>query len=260
MKLWIKSSGGKEQNSTGINSVKMNPKYLLAILVLAVIVVAGVVYYWEDIRKNPPPAQPTILAPQTAENSEPATSSAETPIETTDKSSTSVNEEVYPPPIRDAEGRITKKPFGIKISPATSPVQPEKFSGYHTGTDFEAREGEFDQEVVVHPICVGEVKEVKRVSGYGGVVIQVCEINNESVSVIYGHISLSKSPISPGARLTLMDPIAILADDKSSESDGERKHLHLGIYKGGQVDLRGYVSTEAELEKWINPESVLSLK
>ena len=36
-------------------------------------------------------------------------------------------------PISNPLERIIKKPFGIKINPANSPVQPERFSGYHTG-------------------------------------------------------------------------------------------------------------------------------
>ena len=241
----------------------MDKRYLLVVLVFVLVVAAGVVYYWVSIEKsNPPAMQPTAPTNQATNNLKPATDNTET----TDESSPAItseavtSEEAHPPPIRDAEGRITKKPFGIKISPATSPVQPEKFSGYHTGTDFEVREDELNQEVAVYPICVGEIKEVKKVSGYGGVVVQSCTVNKESVSVIYGHISISKSPVAAGDQITLMDQIAILADHESDESDGERKHLHLGIYQDDQIDLRGYVSTEAELSQWINPESILSLK
>ena len=47
--------------------------------------------------------------------------------------------EIIPPtepePIGQTEERITKKPFGIKISPENSPISPERFSGYHTGID-----------------------------------------------------------------------------------------------------------------------------
>src|SRR5438105_4096773 len=41
------------------------------------------------------------------------------------------------PPIGNSLSRVTKKPFGIYITPQNSPVQPEKFKGYHTGVDFE---------------------------------------------------------------------------------------------------------------------------
>ncbi|MCX6797790.1 MAG: VTT domain-containing protein [Candidatus Falkowbacteria bacterium] len=59
------------------------------------------------------------------------------------------------PPLADARARVTKKSFGIKISPTDSPVQPEKFSGYHTGVDFETWPSEADQDVVVSALCSG---------------------------------------------------------------------------------------------------------
>ncbi|MFH2104803.1 MAG: peptidoglycan DD-metalloendopeptidase family protein [Parcubacteria group bacterium] len=233
----------------------MDKKYLLAVLVFAFVLAAGVVYYLITRENNDQPQIQLTVLTNEADSAE----STNSTIKKNDESVTT-SEEVHPLPIRDAEGRISKKPFGIKITPATSPVQPEKFSGYHTGTDFEVREAEVNQEVAVHPICAGKIKEVKKVSGYGGVVIQSCTINNESVSVIYGHISISQSPIVSGDQVALNNQIAVLADHESIESGGERKHLHLGIYKSDQIDLRGYVSTEAELKEWINPESILSLK
>jgi hypothetical protein len=33
--------------------------------------------------------------------------------------------------------RVTKKPFGLYVDPDNSPVQPEMFTGYHTGADAE---------------------------------------------------------------------------------------------------------------------------
>src|SRR3989344_7022766 len=40
-------------------------------------------------------------------------------------------------PIAEFSQRITKKPFGIYITPETSPVHPDKFDGFHTGVDIE---------------------------------------------------------------------------------------------------------------------------
>src|SRR3989338_610817 len=58
-------------------------------------------------------------------------------------------------PIGRAISRVTKKPFGIKISPTSSPVSPERFSGYHTGVDFEVSEEELNLNVPVFAICMG---------------------------------------------------------------------------------------------------------
>jgi hypothetical protein len=35
-------------------------------------------------------------------------------------------------PLDRASGRVTKKPFGIFVTPQNSPVQPERFRGFHT--------------------------------------------------------------------------------------------------------------------------------
>jgi hypothetical protein len=43
----------------------------------------------------------------------------------------------FVPPVPGFPEEITKKPFGIFINPETSPVQPERFRGYHTGVDVE---------------------------------------------------------------------------------------------------------------------------
>jgi hypothetical protein len=56
---------------------------------------------------------------------------------------------------------VTKKPFGIRVSPSDSPVQPERFVGYHSGVDFEIKAGEEDQSLPVTAICAGEVKLVE---------------------------------------------------------------------------------------------------
>ncbi|MCL5774898.1 MAG: hypothetical protein M1333_01655, partial [Patescibacteria group bacterium] len=54
------------------------------------------------------------------------------------------------PPLDKALERVTKKPFGIKISPQNSPVSPERFSGFHTGVDFETFPDEQDTGVSVY--------------------------------------------------------------------------------------------------------------
>ena len=58
----------------------------------------------------------------------------------------------FPFPLDRGVQRITKKPFGIFVSPSHSPIQPEKFMGYHTGTDFETFPSEKASDVVVSRI------------------------------------------------------------------------------------------------------------
>src|ERR1035437_4133992 len=73
---------------------------------------------------------------------------------------------LYVFPIDNFVQRITKKPFGIYITPQNSPIQPEKFTGYHTGADVEY--GDIAGEVKVYAIANGKVIYSGWVSGYGG--------------------------------------------------------------------------------------------
>jgi murein DD-endopeptidase MepM/ murein hydrolase activator NlpD len=155
-------------------------------------------------------------------------------------------------PIDNALSRITKKPFGIYITPKTSPVQPEKFTGYHTGTDFETFASEADSVVSVKAAAVGKVIYRKWVSGYGGVMIQSAEINGQPVTILYGHLALDSITVQVGDSLTIGETIGHLGKGYSHDTDGERKHLHLGIHKGGQVVLLGYVTKPGDLSQWLD--------
>lgn len=154
-------------------------------------------------------------------------------------------------PIDKAVQRITKKPFGIFVSPGNSPVSPERFTGYHTGVDFEIFPGEENTAVPVYTICSGPLLEKITASGYGGVAVQKCELGNQPVTVIYGHLKLSSITANLGQQLDKGENLAVLGQGYSTETGGERKHLHLGIHKGNGIDLRGYVQDPNELTNWI---------
>ncbi len=160
-------------------------------------------------------------------------------------------------PIANALERITKKPFGIKISPQNSPVSPEKFSGFHNAVDFEILAGEENTEVEVLAICEGKLLLKKQATGYGGLIAQECSINGQTVTVIYGHIKLANVDVKVGDIIKAGDKLTILGQGYSKETDGERKHLHLGIHKGSKIDIRGYVQTEKELNDWIDFRKIL---
>lgn len=161
--------------------------------------------------------------------------------------------ERFSAPIDRAKDRVTKKPFGIFIDPKTSPVQPERFRGYHTGVDFETFPEEADQDVPIRAICEGNLVEKRSVSGYGGVVTQACMLDGEPVIVLYGHLRLSSVATVAGDRLVAGEKLGVLGTDSSVETDGERKHLHLSISRGSGTDVRGYVSSESALSAWIDP-------
>ncbi len=155
-----------------------------------------------------------------------------------------------------AQERITKKPFGILITKATSPVQPERFEGFHTGADFETFAEEQDKDVSVRAICDGKLILKKTATGYGGVAVQECQLKNQAVTVIYGHLKLS-SIKTQGSVLKTGDVLGVLGKGYSSETDGERKHLHLGVHKGTGVNILGYVQKAEDLKDWFDPREFL---
>ena len=153
-------------------------------------------------------------------------------------------------PVEQFRERITKKPFGIFVSPQNSPVQPERFTGYHTGVDVE-----FDdraEEIPIRAIAEGEVILSERAAGYGGVLVIRHTIEKRTVLALYGHLDPATLPRT-GKRVGAGDTIGILGKDKTEETDGERKHLHFAVLRGETVDRRGYVPTKAELSGWRDP-------
>lgn len=156
-------------------------------------------------------------------------------------------------PISKAAERVTKKPFGIYITPKTSPVQPEKFQGYHTGTDFETTTDEQNIDVPIKTICDGKLLRARFANGYGGVAVQSCTLDNNPVTIIYGHLRLSSIAAKVGDELKAGDFLANLGMGYSKETDGERKHLHLGIHKGSRITILGYVKSKEQLSNWIDP-------
>jgi murein DD-endopeptidase MepM/ murein hydrolase activator NlpD len=158
-------------------------------------------------------------------------------------------------PLTDAQKRITKKPFGIFITPEDSPVQPERFFGYHSGTDYEVFDGETGELIPVFSVCEGNIRFVGTINGYGGVIIQECMLDDSPVQVLYGHVSLQNAVITVGEKVQEGEQISLLGEHFSAEAGGERKHLHLGIRKGKEIDFRGYVQSESELDNWIDFES-----
>ncbi|MFC1617791.1 M23 family metallopeptidase [Patescibacteria group bacterium] len=178
------------------------------------------------------------------------------PIESVDlttlslPSPTETQEDALIEPVEEFEQRISLKPFGIYITPKNSPVQPEKFSGYHTGVDVEFTDRE--DEIPVRAIADGEVIEARAVSGYGGLTAIKHTIDDQEIIVIYAHLDPTSLP-TVGSQVTAGEVIGRLGEGNTAETDFERKHLHLGFLKKDSLDVRGYVNSESELDQWIDP-------
>lgn len=156
-------------------------------------------------------------------------------------------------PLDRVNERMTKKPFGMYITKQDSPVQPENFTGFHTGIDLEIFPEELEIDVSVKTMCVGKIVEKEYAIGYGGVVVQSCILNNELVTVIYGHLKLESIEYSVGDEAGAGEKLGVLGRAYSTETSGERKHLHLGIHRGELVNILGYVQSKSELSDWIDP-------
>lgn len=160
---------------------------------------------------------------------------------------------VFTAPLERAAERVMKKPFGILISLKTSPVQPDRFSGYHTGTDFETFPEEALVGVSVQAICDGVLIAKRTASGYGGVVVESCLLENSPITVVYGHVNLTSITARVGDTVKQGQILGNLGEGYSPETDGERKHLHLGIHKGAPVNILGYVSKKSALIDFVDP-------
>jgi murein DD-endopeptidase MepM/ murein hydrolase activator NlpD len=162
-------------------------------------------------------------------------------------------------PLDNSLSRITKKPFGIYVTPKNSPISPERFSGFHTGADFETTSAQANTPVEVRAIADGKITNKLIVSGYGGVILEKAIIDNQPVTILYGHVDIraQNSRVKIGETIKKGESIALLSPGYSSQSGFERKHLHLAIIKGDKIDYRGYVQTQNELFPWIDPQSIL---
>ncbi len=162
-------------------------------------------------------------------------------------------------PLTGGAFRPTPLHFGLYVTPdpAHNPISPpERFIGYHAATDFEVYPDEENINVPVYAVCSGTIAYSSFAEGYGGLIAEHCVLGKEKVTVLYGHLLLSSLP-KVGDQVTQSQTIALLAPARSHDSDGNRKHLHLGIHRGWDMTFLGYVQTEAELSQFIDPQTVL---
>jgi murein DD-endopeptidase MepM/ murein hydrolase activator NlpD len=156
------------------------------------------------------------------------------------------------PPVSEFKQRITKKFFGTYVTPQNSPVTPERFKGFHTGIDVEY--GDVTVDVTVSAITDGQIIYSGHINGYGGFIAQKISLNSQDYIVIYGHLKQS-SLVKTGTIVKQGESLGILGQGYTSETDGERKHLHLAFIKGNKLDFRGYVQNKSELSLWSDPLS-----
>ena len=176
---------------------------------------------------------------------------------TTSTSIISPSKTVLAPPLTNAVARITKKTFGLFVDPTHSPISPERFRGYHTGDDLETTSDETKSDTPVSAACEGKLLVKKWASGYGGIAVESCILDETSVTVIYGHLRLSSIKPAIGSTLKQGETFALLGTGYSTETDGERKHLHFAIHRGTTINILGYVQDKTSLTQWMDPLPLL---
>lgn len=154
----------------------------------------------------------------------------------------------YVYPMQQYRELRTKKVFGQYIAPDSG----DRFTGYHTGDDVEVT----DVATAVPFFVLVDATMVRKeiVPGYGGVVILEFIDGNQTYHALYGHVDLATvigvvdDAVAGGSLL------GYLGDDASVATDGERKHLHFGIYAYTGTELfAGYTATDHDLDWWVNP-------
>lgn len=201
-------------------------------LAVFVFMAAGCSWPWDSA--SPPVASPS------------STPTHGTPL--ADEEAEGFSEVVYP--VEGYTDRIIEKWFGKYVR--------DRFTGYHAGDDIEFTSSEDRaRDIPVVAIADGEVVRVSRVDGYGGLIITRHVIRGRIVTALYGHIDLSSTDVQPGDLVTRGQFLANLGDHESVETDGERKHLHFGLYEGSDGRVNGYEATEVGLEQWMDPSAFL---
>lgn len=158
-------------------------------------------------------------------------------------------------PMDRGEEREKKLTFGLFVTPdpEENPIDPpERFTGYHTALDFEIFEEEENTDVAVKVSCDGKILQQETIAGYGGVVIQSCQIPEE-VTVLYGHLDFERFQKKVGDEVKRGELLGYLGAEKSAETGNTRKHLHFGVHEGPDIEVRGYVQNESELESFRDP-------
>lgn len=165
----------------------------------------------------------------------------------------SVSTQTYIYPMQNYSTSKTKKIFGQYIDPNAG----DRFSGYHTGDDIEVTD--ISVEVPFFALTDATVVRKDTISGYGGVLIlEFVDDDAVTYQALYGHVDLSSISAKVGDAVSAGQRLGMLGDDQSAETDGERKHLHFGIYPAtGLVLYAGYTATDADLQQWVNPSDFL---
>lgn len=162
-------------------------------------------------------------------------------------------------PINNYPARLKVRDYGKFVQPGDEEQLTcgREFNGFHVGDDLETEPSEANFDVPVYSLTQGKVLQISTVGGYGGLLVAQYNLSGQDVTVYYGHLDLSGATVKAGDSLVAGEKIGSLGKGCSSQTDGERKHLHFAIHKGTTTDIRGYVKGEQELSRWLDPITFL---
>lgn len=170
------------------------------------------------------------------------------------------NQNRYYYPVTTYTKRITNRWYGKSIVPSDSKAVPcgAPFSGLHVGDDLEVTSAELHKDVPVYSIADGTIRQARTVSGYGGLLVIQYTLNGQPVTAYYGHVNLARTTVQPGDSVTAGQQLTVLGNACSTQTGGERKHLHFALHSNTTIDVKGYVTSLAALSAWVNPKETLA--
>lgn len=137
-----------------------------------------------------------------------------------------------------------------------------RFYGYHAAVDLETFPHEKKPDTPVYAVYSGTITYIGTLSGYGGVILE--KLDGQNVTALYGHVRISSTPykvddhITPGGKPVFL---VNLGNEFSTETSGERKHLHFAVHKGTDLYFHGHEPSLAVLNaQWYNPNDYLKEK
>jgi murein DD-endopeptidase MepM/ murein hydrolase activator NlpD len=134
---------------------------------------------------------------------------------------------------------------------------PHQFIGYHAAIDLEISPSERNLPVPVYAVAPGKIVYAASVAGYGGLILE--QLAGTGDTALYGHVKLTGLTFNIGDNVSGGRQLTELGDAFSLQTDGERKHLHFGIYKGTDLYFRGYETSQDVINtRWLNPTTYLN--
>jgi murein DD-endopeptidase MepM/ murein hydrolase activator NlpD len=164
-------------------------------------------------------------------------------------------------PISKYTTRQSYKTFGQNIDKqfyaGREKLFPNQFLGFHAAVDLEIVPEELNQAVPVYAVASGKIVYASTVTGYGGLILE--QLPGTGDTALYGHVKLTGLTFNVGDSVAGGSQLTVLGDAFTSQTGGERKHLHFGIYKDTDLYFKGYEPTRSALDaRWLNPTDLLT--